>query len=771
MSTRNEKAASGRSASTGQRGQAANKNSRKKPKKLGFKIVVTLPIAGNSRQADIMILNADGSKATMDRGDLGDSRERSRLARKLARRLEGEPDQWENALEQAHLEAFHKREANLKADQDRLRHPKNHENHEFGYRVVNGRICSMRAYSGEEALVALCNFNAWITEEVCLDDGSGETALNFTIEGALAHGTPLPPVTVKAADFPGMHWPLIAWGHKAIIAPGQGTKDHLRAAIQFLSTATVSRTIYAHTGWRQIGPHWVYLHAGGAITAAGVELGVSVKLDGPLARFDLPAPPVGDHLKEAVRASLRLLRLSVRLMAPILGVVYRSVLGPADCSLHLVGHTGRGKSELLALGQQHHGASMHRLNLPGNWLSTGNSLESMAFHAKDASLVIDDFKPGGAKSDIDRLHQLADRVFRAQGNWSGRGRCRADGSLRVPRPPRGMILSSGEDVPRGESLRARLFVLHVEQGEIDVKALTPYQQDGASGRYAAAMAGYLSWLAARYDQVCGDLAWERAALRDKALSASGHARTPGIVADLAVGWKYFLAFATETGAVTPAERDQFVVDVWSALLAGAAEQEAELATQDPANRFLSLLAAAIASGRGHFANYNGDEPDADPEAWGWQRRNGENQTTAWTSLGKQLGWVRGDDLFLDPETAYAETQRFGEEQGERLPLSQRQLHKRLNERGLLASTEAGRLTCHRILQGRERVVLHLRTASLIPQKSWFSGFSGSSAPASSSQTPDSFSETSQKAKSSEPLASIAPKTTKTTNSESDVLEF
>ena len=90
-----------------------------------------------------------------------------------------------------------------------------------------------------------------------------------------------------------------------------------------------------------------------------------------------------------------MLKLSARLMAPILGVVYRSVLGPADCSLHLVGHTGRGKSELLVLGQQHHGASMHRLNLPGNWLSTGNSLESMAFQAKDAPLVIDDFKPGG----------------------------------------------------------------------------------------------------------------------------------------------------------------------------------------------------------------------------------------------------------------------------------------------------------------------------------------------------------------------------------------
>ena len=68
-----------------------------------------------------------------------------------------------------------------------------------------------------------------------------------------------------------------------------------------------------------------------------------------------------------------------------------------------------------------------------------------------------------------------------------------------------------------------------------------------AGRYVGAMSGYLSWLAVRYDQVRGDLAGERAALRDKVLSANGHARTPGIVADLAVGWKFFLAFATETG--------------------------------------------------------------------------------------------------------------------------------------------------------------------------------------------------------------------------------
>jgi hypothetical protein len=325
---------------------------RKKAKKLGFTIEVRLPAAGNSRKADITVLKPDGTTATTDRGDLGDGRERRRLARKFADRFGEDPDRWEQALERAHLDAAKQREAVLKADHDRPRNPENHESPDFGYRVVGGRVCMARTVSGKEVLVPLCNFTAFITEDVCIDDGSGETALHFTIEGALSNGSPLSPVTVKAADFSGMTWPLTAWGHKAIVTPGQGNKDHLRAAIQALSTSALSRTIYAHTGWRRLDPHWAYLHAGGAVTAAGVDLGVSVRLDGPLARFELPPPPVGDELKEAVRSSLRLLKLSARLMAPILGVVYRSVLGPADCSLHLVGHTGRGKSELLALAAQ-----------------------------------------------------------------------------------------------------------------------------------------------------------------------------------------------------------------------------------------------------------------------------------------------------------------------------------------------------------------------------------------------------------------------------------
>jgi hypothetical protein len=79
------------------------------------------------------------------------------------------------------------------------------------------------------------------------------------------------------------------------------------------------------------------------------------------------------------------------------------VLGNADFALHLAGETGAFKSELAALHQQHFGCGMNRENLPAAWSSTGNALEVLAFHAKDALLVIDDFAPGsGGRQGCDQ---------------------------------------------------------------------------------------------------------------------------------------------------------------------------------------------------------------------------------------------------------------------------------------------------------------------------------------------------------------------------------
>src|SRR5262249_49296200 len=185
-------------------------------------------------------------------------------------------------------------------------------------------------------------------------------------------------------------------------------------------------------------------------------------------------------------------------------------LGETDFAVHLAGETGAFKSEVAALHQQHFGAAMDRLHLPGTWSSTGNALEALAFFGKDALVVIDDFAPQGNSSDVARYHAAADRVFRAAGNHAGRSRLDSTAKLREPKPPRALILSTGEDIPRGQSIRARLLILELSKKSIESAALTEWksienaaltecQNNAQAGLFAEAMGAYVRWLAGRYD--------------------------------------------------------------------------------------------------------------------------------------------------------------------------------------------------------------------------------------------------------------------------------
>src|SRR5262249_382680 len=151
-------------------------------------------------------------------------------------------------------------------------------------------------------------------------------------------------------------------------------------------------------------------------------------------------------------------------------------------------------------------------------------------------------------------------LFRGQGNHAGRQRMRADATLRPARPPRGLVLSTGEDIPRGQSLRARLLVLEVSPGDFGPApprpnpALSACQRDAEGGKYAAALAGFLRWLAPQYEVIRGRLRAEAIELRDRARAAGQHARTPGIIADLSLGLRYLLDFAQAVGACTDQER-------------------------------------------------------------------------------------------------------------------------------------------------------------------------------------------------------------------------
>lgn len=557
---------------------------------------------------------------------------------------------------------------------------------------------------GGEEKVIIANFLAKPTREIIRDNGIDRDR-EFEIVGIVAGGQELPAVNVPAKDFPSLSWVSPAWGLVANVEPGQGCKDKVRHAIQSLAQGIAQETIYGHIGWRKIGSEWVYLYTGGVIGADGPRAGVTVDPGNKLQSYKLPVPAVGPALKKAVRASLAVQRVAPTVTTvPLLAAVCRAPLAealPVDFSLFLAGATGAKKTCLTALVQAHFGAEFSDRNLPASWDSTANALEKLAFLAKDAVLVIDDFAPKGTANDVQGLHSNADRVLRAQGNLSGRSRMQSDMQLRTEYKPRGLIVSSGEDIPKGGSLRARGLILEVGPDDVNLGELTQSQTAAREGLFAETMAGYVKWLAPRMDELKKTLRAQHEEIRTQAREHEfKHDRTPDIIASLAMGLKQFLCYATEAGAMDEEEADKWYEEAWDALLAAGQGQAGHLASEEPTGRFLDLIAAALSSGKAHIANVFGWCPK-DPilqSRYGW--RDGQSGIQA---QGDRIGWLDEDKkiLMLNPDAAYATAQKLARDQNSSLPISQRVLWKRMAERGLILTEKDGKQTYNTVKRSAE----------------------------------------------------------------------
>jgi hypothetical protein len=555
--------------------------------------------------------------------------------------------------------------------------------------------------------VQLSNYRAAVTTDIRLDDGV-ETKREFEIEAELL-GQRFQ-FTIPALEFARMDWPIERMGSAAITFPNQ--RDYTRTAIQSQSMTADDRCVYTHTGWRQIGGCWAFLHTGGAIGENGAVPGVNVRLTGPLGYYELRLPANPDELQNAVRSSLRLAQLGPTAVSfPLRTATCRAAFGGCDFSLHLTGETGAFKSELAALEQRHFGAAMDRLHLPGAWSSTGNSLEVLTFHAKDVLLVIDDFAPQGSAVDVSRYYASAERVFRAAGNRSGRGRLDSSARLREPKPPRSLILSTGEEIPRGHSIRARLLLLELPKGAIDSDKLSECQRDAASGLYAGAMGGFIQWIAGGYEERRAALDHRAAELR-RSVPDPAHARTAEMIATLQAGFEGFLEFAHDCQAVNGEERKYLADQSWKALEIVAAAQAKHHSVTEPTARSLGLLRACLTSGRAHLRTTKGGTPERSPESCGWRF---DNQN--WRAQGDCIGWVDGEDIYLEPNAAYRVIQMMARDMNEPFAASEQTLKKRLSERGLLASVDTARetLTVRRTIAGSKKSVLHLLRSTLLPE--------------------------------------------------------
>jgi hypothetical protein len=700
-----------------------------------------VPLNGRAGKADLYLVNKEtNEEITSAKINPQDSFERLKLGKYWEEEGYGKAEELARAIDKSWCKKV--REVREQGEKDT--EPKSVPG--ACYVVKNGCICRRRFDRDGECLEPLCNFVATIEAEMIKDDGSGDIQHHFRISGELANGEKLETIDVPSGQFAGMNWPLNTWGTRTIVLAGFGAKDHLRVAIQERSQNVQRHVIYRHMGWRKINGRWAYLHAGGAIGPDGPVSGVEVDLPGNLSFAVLPDPCTGSRLLAAVQAVLRILELSVeRITASALGTVFRAPLGQVDFSSFLLGVTGSFKTSLATLQQQFWGAEFSAERLPGNFTSTANANEEITFLASDAVCVVDDFAPGGPQIENARAHKEAGRLFRSAGNRSGRHRLRSDGELRSQRPTRALVLGTGEDLPKGHSVRARVAVIEIRrppnkdvngdtstalvqttEGDfIDVDKLTECQADGRDGLYAAAMSAYVRWIAKHYEELQQQRRDKLHEFRQLFHSNSAHARTPGMLGDLYWGWKTFLRFAVEEGVLSEQEKTEYLERAKSGITVMGSQQFEHQQTEEPAGQFVALLRAAIAAGRAHVASITDARPDND-KICGWR----PNTKGEMEPQGTRVGWIDDIHVYLIPEVAHAVAQRLASDSGDSLGVTRHTLGKRLFEQGHLIYVEENqqKLMARKVLAGSRRYVWAMKSETLGLSHAQETGPTGPSGP-------------------------------------------
>jgi hypothetical protein len=232
------------------------------------------------------------------------------------------------------------------------------------------------------------------------------------------------------------------------------------------------------------------------------------------------------------------------------------------------------------------------------------------------------------------------------------------------------------------------------------------------------MAGYIEWLAPRIETIQAQLtdliAEERAQI-----GADGHARSCSNTANLLLGMKCFLCYACEVGAITEQEAQMYLTRCKNALIQIAEEAYREDKEEKQSEQWRKLIVAALTNKNAYLTGSGGEYPGLE---YGWEQnvriieRDGvpENEET-YHPKGKQIGWIVGDDIYLEPKAAYEVAKALGSSD---LTTLESTLRKFLHQDELLASTELNTsrktYTVRRSLQRLQRNVLHIKRHTLFP---------------------------------------------------------
>ena len=536
------------------------------------------------------------------------------------------------------------------------------------YKVVDGCLCQETTKRNKPTTEKLCNFTAYIVNEVLFDDGVG-TSRTMRIGGVHASGRKLPEIEVTASEFKKMDWVLERWGADCIIEPVPRAAERICAAIQSTATFENTKDVYYKTGWKNIDGKWDYLLPG-----AGKH---DVRLFGKLSRYEMAKDWSKSDLQTVWLMMKDKLIATKAIVWTLIALVFltplneflNQVLYMPKFVLYLIGRTGTRKSTLAALFLSFFGR-FNSSDLPLSFRDTANSIMYNSFSLKDVLTCIDDFHPSGRK-EAAKLTETAQLIMRGYGDRIGRGRLKSDSTPMESRPPQGNAIITAEQAPDiGESGTARYFCLELRDGMIDLHNLSKFQREAEKGTLRGCMLAYTEWIKA---WLLKDKDTEQSFVHQLKKSFQNyrqefidsgircHGRVPEIYAWLMIGMEFFLSFLLDLEIISEEDYQATFSRCRNCLYELAKKQSTNIEQDKPTHKFIRKLYSLIESGQAVLLDKN-NPVEVKPVNY--------------------VGYQDDEYYYLNADIAHKQVKRLCGEQEEGFSISKNGLIKALAEEGL-----------------------------------------------------------------------------------------
>lgn len=560
-----------------------------------------------------------------------------------------------------------------------------------GYCVNDGCIAQYQ----KDGIKRLCTFTAMVTEVLEQDDGVSVTKY-LRIDGWKANGRRLAPVNVKADAYKRMDWVEAAWDVSATILPGNSQRDKVRYVVMEANADHVQRvTEYTHTGWRKVGRKWCYLYEGGAVGTDDVRVKIQSGLErycldtGYDDRYEPGDMTMVSMLSDVIPRKISVPMLGFTFLAPLRDALHRAGCAPAFL-MFLRGGTGIGKSTISSLWLNFFGRGFNEGEQVATYKDTMNSIRKKAFILKDMVLAIDDYHPSGTIQDKRNMDGIAQMLVRSFGDLAGRDRASAEGGLAGTPPPRCLGITSGEDVPNvGESGFARFYTIDLRKGDINMSdELLELQEMARRGGMARMMRRYIEWLIPQMDELPEKLRAKWLEYRRLVQSMKlSHARAPGAIAHLLLGYEMYQEFLEQTGIVPgrdsawkDADFRQAVADI----LTNAVAQSTESVEERPTRMYLNTLRELLMT-KQVYVETLGSTTGGNPPP-----------------RSVQIGYADASCYYLFPGPSYSAVYEQYARRGVVFPLGERSLYKQLREdEMILPDAKGGKSTRVKEIGGKK----------------------------------------------------------------------